>query len=132
MPGRILDTSELIHNWHRCRRRTSRSEAREAAQEWARELIGLHDSSDIVTPVFIEFIAGVRSKGELDLARAYLAEFEIIDEGRILEEDWEHAKRLAARIPRDGKPRQLGDCLILAIAIRLNCDVRSLDKGFKR
>jgi predicted nucleic acid-binding protein len=78
------------------------------------------------------FIAGIQSSSEMELARSYLAEFEIVDEGRILEEDWEHAKRLAARVPRDGKPRQLGDCLIRAIAIRLKCEVRSLDTRFQR
>ena len=132
MSRRILDSSQLISHWRHCRGGFSGSSTPNIVKNWARELIELHDSSAIVTPVYIEFIAGVQSHSELALARAYLSEFNILDEGRILVQDWEEAKRLAARVPPDRKRRQLGDCLILAIAIRLKYEVRTLDKGLRR
>jgi hypothetical protein len=33
-------------------------------------------------------------------------------------------------VPRNGKPRQLGDCLIRAIAARLKYDVQTVDGSF--
>ncbi len=131
-PRRILDTSMLIGHWHGCHKRSSHRGIPTSAQEWARELIELHDTRANVTPVEVEFLAGVRSRSELELARSFLSAFEIADQGKVLAEDWEQAKRLAARVPADGKPRQLGDCLIRAIAIRLKCDVRTQDKDFPR
>ena len=84
-----------------------------------------------MTPVYIEFIAGARSAVELELSRAYLAGLEVVDAGRILKEDWEKARKLAERIPRNGKLRQLGDCLIRAIAARLKYyDVLTADDSF--
>lgn len=81
-----------------------------------------------MTPVVVEFLAGVQSAGELALARAFLAQFTVIDSGRILPEDWEETERLAARVPRDGKPRHLGDCLIRALAKRLKYDIDTDDR----
>ena len=86
-----------------------------------------------MTPVYIEFVAGARTAVELELSRAYLAGLEIVDAGRILKEDWEKARQLAERVPRDGKPRQLGDCLIRAIALRLKYyDVLTADDSFPK
>ena len=84
----------------------------------------------IAMPVVVEFLAGIQSSHELDLARAYLEEFDVIDKGDIPKGDWEEARRLAQRVPPDGSPRQLGDCLLRAIAIRFRCDVDSRDKRF--
>jgi hypothetical protein len=86
-------------------------------------------TGSIVTPAYIEFVAGTTSAHELRLARAYLAEFEIVDKGRILDQDWIEARRYAERVPRNGKPRQLGDCVIKAIAKRLNYDVDTFDES---
>jgi len=79
-------------------------------------LVEAHDSNALLTPVYIEFIAGVRSNAELRLAEAYLKHFDIVDKHSILRRDWEEAERLVRRVPRNGKPRQLVDCLIRAIA----------------
>lgn len=92
----------------------------------------LYDTDAIVTPIRIEFVAGTRTAHELRLARAYLANFRAIDGGRILAEDWIEAHRIAERVPRDGKPRQLGDCLIAAIAKRLRYDVEAKDRAFPK
>lgn len=97
-----------------------------------KKLIEQHGSRRIVTPVYIEMVAGVTSSDELKLARAYLDPFEIVDQGQISKEDWNEAKKMAQRVAPKGGKRQLGDCLIRAIAKRLNCDVLTLDGGFPR
>lgn len=51
---------------------------------------------------------------------------------KILSQDLDQARRVAERIPRDGKRRQLGDCLIGAMALHLNYDVVTLDRRFGR
>jgi predicted nucleic acid-binding protein len=81
-------------------------------------------------PVYIEFLAGVRNSVELQLATAYLKEFEILDNGTVEKADWSEAERVARRVPQDGRPRQLGDCLIRALAKRLRGDVATLDLRF--
>ena len=124
MARRVLDTTYLVQHWRK-RKRTPLSDVRaDEAEAWAKELIGLQNAD--------EFVAGVRSAHELVLARAYLAPFRVIDGGSISDDDWKRARQYAERVPRDGKPRQLGDCLIKAIAARLNHDVESLDVGFPR
>lgn len=128
--AQVFDTSFLIWQWQRSRRGAPRPVDPDGARPWARQLIDLRDTDAIVTPTYIEFVAGVRDSGELALARAYLGEFRIIDQGRILPEDWGEARRLAERVPRDGKPRQLADCLIRAIARRLRHEVLTHDRGF--
>jgi len=131
MAKRVLDTSVLLSYWHR---RTSEHLEAIDVQEtetWAQDLIRSHATDLIVTPVYVEFIAGVRSSHELQLAEAYLAQFRVVDGGHIPNADWDEAKRLAARVPRDGKPRHLGDCLIRAIVHRLKCEVFAVDKRFR-
>jgi len=93
-------------------------------------LVEAHNSNAVLTPVYIEFIAGVRSNAELRLAEVYLKQFDVIDKRSILKQDWEEAERLVRRVPRNGKPRHLVDCLIRAIANRLNKDVFTLDQTF--
>jgi hypothetical protein len=100
------------------------------AEDWARQLIQMHDTNAIVTPVYLEVMAGTRSKKDFQLMRAYLGPFVCIDEQKFLPHDWQEALRLAQRVPRDQRPRDLGDCLIRALANRLNCNVFTLDKGF--
>ena len=129
---RLLDTSVLIAHWMHCLGDSGRVATADDVRRWAKELIGLHDSDVIASPVVVEFLAGVRSSDELRLAQAYLENFKVIDGGTMSVKDWEVAKQLAQRVPRDRKPRHLGDCLIAAIAQRFGLDVHSLDKRFPR
>jgi predicted nucleic acid-binding protein len=128
----ILDTSELIQNWRHWRGRERGALSRHSVKNWARELASLHDTNEIVTPVYIEFIGGARSKAELDLFHAYLTEFRIIDDGRVLPVDWSHTERLARRISAGGKSRDLGDCLIAALAVRYRGVVQTQDLHFPK
>lgn len=129
---RVLDTSVLIGAWQRGRGKGPLSNDPGVIRQWAEQIILLYRSDAIVTPVVVEFIAGVRSSAELRLAHIFLDRFRSIDSGNISPEDWLEARRLAERVPRDGRPRQLGDCLIRAIARRLKHDVVSLDLTFPR
>jgi predicted nucleic acid-binding protein len=126
----LLDTSVLISNWHRLSGGQIAGKTGSDARDWANDVVAFYNTSMVATPVIIEFSAGTRTGDELSLARAYLERFEAIDHGMILREDWDRARRIAERIPRDGKRRQLGDCLIRAIAERFNCDVITLDDRF--
>ena len=81
--------------------------------------------------MLIEFLAGARTSEELKLFKAYLESFEVRDEGDIPRQDWEEAKRLAQWVGRNRRRnRKLGDCLIEAIAKRLNADIISHDRDF--
>lgn len=127
----VLDTSILVRFWRQQAAGLRLSQiTRRDVEEWAWRLATVYRSDAIVTPVYVEFAAGTGSSHELKLARAFLSQFEIIDHGRILPQDWEETKRLAERVPRNGSPRQLGDCLIKAIAKRLKHDVLSHDENF--
>lgn len=126
----IFDTSALIAHWHRCSGGKLTARTRQDAVEWGERLAEFHQTRRIVTPVAVEFLAGTRSGHELDLARAYLSVFEVADGGQVTADDWLCARRIAERVPRDGKPRQMGDCLVRAVAQRLTCDVISSDERF--
>jgi predicted nucleic acid-binding protein len=91
-----------------------------------------YKTNAILTPIYGEFMAGVTNREQLQLSRWYLAQFEVLDRGRILSEDWRAAIRMAERIPRNGKPRQLTDCLIRAIANRLRRRVVTRDVDFPK
>jgi predicted nucleic acid-binding protein len=126
----VLDTSVLIRHWRARRTGKSWAQVKDTdAEAWASLLIEIEDTNAIVTPVRIEFLCGVRDQWELGLARAYLKPFHSIDKGKTLVADWREAQRLAERAPRNGRPRDLGDCLIKAIASRLNHQVRTFDAG---
>jgi predicted nucleic acid-binding protein len=129
---RILDTSVLIGAWQRGRGRGPLPSDLDVVRQWAEQLISLYRSDAIVTPVAIEYIAGVRSSEELRTALAFLDCFRVIDAANVSPDDWLEARRLAERVPRDGRPRHLGDCLIRALARRLRHDVVSLDLAFPR
>jgi predicted nucleic acid-binding protein len=126
----VLDTSVLIRFWRRkvSRRKLADISPREV-QAWAGELTARYGNI-ILTPVAIEFVAGATSAAELKLFLEFLSAFEAIDERRILSQDWAEAQRRAQRVPRNKKPRQLGDCLIAAIAHRLKMDVITHDEDF--
>jgi predicted nucleic acid-binding protein len=130
MPRELLDTSVLISHWRRCSESRLSDKTPEDASQWAETVIDLRRTRWIASPVLIEFVAGVRSSHELELAHAYLGRFEVIDRGNVSKTCWEEARKIAERVPRDGKPRQLGDCLLKAIAKHFKCAVVSLDKGF--
>jgi predicted nucleic acid-binding protein len=132
MPLYVLDTSELIAQivvstggGHSLSQYTEQD-----AIVWAEEVIDFRRTNAIVTPVFIELLAGARNAHELKLFRAYLSRFRIIDDGRVVEKDWRLASQIAARVPRDGKRRQLVDCLIRAMSDRLNFEIITRDKRF--
>jgi hypothetical protein len=76
--------------------------------------------------------AGVTSADELKLTQAYLAPFEIADAGKIPKGDWDEARNMAQRVAATGGKRQLGVCLVRAIAKRLGCEVLTVDRGFPR
>jgi predicted nucleic acid-binding protein len=130
MKKHLLDTSVLIDWWHRSRKKVSGEPRPAQVVAWAAKLIEIEGTNAILTPVYIEFVAGAISKRELNLYRAYLKPFECVDDRRITADDWREAIRLAQRVPRKAKPRQLGDCLIRAIANRLNYAVVTRDQGF--
>ena len=92
----------------------------------------MHQAKAIVTPIHVEFLVGTRDSSEQRLAEAYLAQFDNIDGGNIPKEDWDETLRIARRIPPTGKPRQLGDCLIRAIANRFKHTVITPDTGFPK
>lgn len=130
MRRRILDTQILIRHWlDRLAKTVGEADEQDAAS-WAAGLVETYSTNTIVTPVYIEFVAGTRGAAELRLARAYLAEMRVLDGGKILARDWVEARRLAERVPRDGRRRQLGDCLIKAIANRFRYEVISGDQSF--
>jgi predicted nucleic acid-binding protein len=132
MPQRVFDTSVLIAQWRRhCHAPIDQYVAEDVVQ-WAAKLQQIHRASHVLTPVEIEFVAGVTNRVELRLARVFVDQFKNADEGKVLSEDWVGARKMAERIPRSGRPRQLGDCLIAAIAKRLKLEVITFDGGFPK
>jgi len=130
---RYLDTNRLIAHWRRCRRNRPLSECSIADVEaWADRLIHDDGTKAILTPVVIEFLCGTMSAQELSLHRAFLKRFDVIDEGKILDEDWIQAERFACWVPRDRKSRDFGDCLLAAIARRLGYDPLTSDLDHQR
>jgi hypothetical protein len=57
----VLDTSVLLGWWNRCRSQSGHA-ADAGVERWARELIRLHDTDAIVTPVQIEILGGVTNR----------------------------------------------------------------------
>ena len=131
MAKKLFDTSTLLHHWNRSGGNAPADKNVDDAKSWARELIDLHTGIDaILTPVYLEVVVGALSAQQLQLARAFLQAFRIVDEGKILAEDWVEARRIAERVPRKPYRRQLGDCLIRAIANRLRYEVIAIDTRF--
>ena len=125
----VLDTNRLIDLWRGKTlgivRVTSAATAEAAARAWLAEF----PEDVILTPVRLEFLGGTRSRDELRLAEQFLSYFRVLDDGRILTADWQAAERYVKRVPFDGRPRGLFDCLITAIADRLHAEIDSRDTG---
>ena len=130
MTKKVFDTSKLVAYWRKRYAEESRPLTVEIVVAWADSIISMYDTDCIVTPVEIEFICGAATSSELNLYNSFLSRFRMIDEGSILPLDWSRALELARRIPQDGRRRQMGDCLIRAIADRLKHDVLTSDTGF--
>jgi predicted nucleic acid-binding protein len=95
-------------------------------------LIKQLDTNSIVCPVELEFLAGITDPREMDLAEEFFKRFRIIDERRILPEDWLEARRIAKHVLKDSGRRDLSDCLIAAIVNRLRREVLTKDRGLRR
>ena len=134
MARRILDTNVLINFWHHALgSKRLRDVTRADARKWGKRLLSLHDGdAALVTPVVVEFLCGVQSSHEMELSQAFLSPFGIADLGAMPPDDWTETRRLAQRVPSDGKPRQMGDCLIRAICNRLRLEVLTAEKRFTR
>jgi len=100
----ILDTSKLINHWRRRRSRLLAPPTKESIATWAGELIDLYETDAIVTPVALEFLAGFTTQSELRGAEVFLNCFSCVDALDIREPDWQKARQIVRRIPRDCKP----------------------------
>jgi predicted nucleic acid-binding protein len=132
MAKKLLDSSVLIRYWRKRSRGALNDKTTVDAAAWGQELIAIEETDAIVTPVYLEVVVGTRSSHELRLTLTYLHQFRCVDQGHIPAPDWEEAIRLAKRVPADSRPRQLGDCLVKAIAKRLKYIVRTFDTRFPR
>ncbi len=148
MPKRLLTSTLLIA--HLQRMSPLAEKGADDARNWAKRLIDNKGTNAIVSPVVIEVLAGVRDSHELSLTEAFLEEFEIIDQQRIPPQDWKQAEIIAKMVVKydrqvarrhrrrdreqnpKSRPRDFGDCLILAIALRLKYEVLTDDKGIPR
>ena len=130
----ILDTNILVLHWRQSRGRSLANKTVADAEKWAIKLIKIHQTNAILTPIYLEFIGGVVDRHEMELSKAFLGQFQIIDKGKITPKDWDLARQLAERIPRGPKPTPRGavDCLIKAIARRLRSELMTFDKGMPR
>ena len=79
MARRILDTNVLIYHWREFKRRLNRDPTLVEAEELARSLIRAHGTKAIVTPVYVELVAGATSAEQLRRFRAYLDQFDCVD-----------------------------------------------------
>src|SRR5271157_6097199 len=146
MRQRFFDSTKLMTELKKLRSDSRRADV----EQLACKLIEIYDTKAIVSAVEIEVLAGVRDPHELELTEAFLDEFDIVDERRIPPQDWEQAGIIAKRVvkydrqvprrsrrrDREQNPRtqarDLGDCLIAAIALRLNYAVLTEDRGIPR
>lgn len=132
MPRAILDTNVLIQGYRHGRESLVRPPRPDDCVLWARRLIDLRGTSAIVEPIYIEFVCGATGRDELRLYDAFIGEFDRVDGGHVLDVDWQRAGEIARTIGRLGRRRQLGDCLVRAIADRLRRDVITNEVDFPR
>jgi hypothetical protein len=102
---RIIDANHLIGIW---RLRIPKpadadiTDARQCADESIRNL----GTNALVTPVVMEFLAGIQSRHELRLADEFLTQFAVIDAGHVYNttgssrDDWSAASRPTAAAGR--------------------------------
>ncbi len=130
----ILDTNILILHWHQSRAGRIADNTVEEAEGWARRLIAIHQSRWMVTPVLLEFLGIIVNGHEMKLSRAFIDHFHPLDDGNITGQDWQKARQLAERIGKGPSPPRRGaiDCLIKAIALRLDCEIRTADQKMPR
>lgn len=134
MRNLILDSNILISHWRQSRPKALDQSGDADAERWAANLIRIHQTDAILTPVNLEIVGGVVHRHEMALTRTYLKCFRILDGGRITTDDVTLARQLAERIPPGPEPLRRGavDCLIKAIARRYRCEVRTCDLGMPR
>jgi predicted nucleic acid-binding protein len=130
MSKQTFDTNILINHFNRHRPLDGKSE--KDAESWVQILTQDHDTKLILSPVEVEFLCGVVDEHEMRLREAFLRRFEVADDHRTLPEDWKEARRFAKHPGYQPRSRDLGDCLLLAIADRLNLRIITDDKGLKR
>ena len=127
----VLDSRQLIAFWRR-RQTDAGGGAPDAATAagWASDLERATGTASILSVTYLEFVGGAGSGAELRAYRAFLGGLEIVDGWEVRPSDFEQARRLAERVPRDRRPRGAMDCLIRALASRLGYAVRTGDRGF--
>ena len=105
--ARILDTSILISHWLRFPKGAAGRTAKNMGL-WAEDLVQRYQSRQIVSPVYVEMVAGVTSSAELELTKAYLASFDVIDGGKISKIDWDEARNFAQRVESKRRKTPIG------------------------
>lgn len=129
MKTRVLDTCILLDIWHGRSPSSIRVRSDKAAREAAAAWLKRYPGDAILTPVRLEFLGGTRDKDELRLADLFLNEFEVLDKGKVLAEDWQAAERYVRWIREKGRTRGAIDGLIRALCDRLNADLNTHDSG---
>lgn len=95
MARKLLDTSVLIRYWRHRSGDSLKAKTIQDPGSWGKSLTELQGTDAIVTPVYLEFVAGVMSAHELKLAQEYLGQFKVVDGGNISASDWNEARRIA-------------------------------------
>lgn len=130
MPKRLFDTNILIADFHQIRPFAGKTPG--DAEERAKRLIKDREADAILSPVVVEFLCGVLDQHERLLREGYLRPFRVVDELRTLPQDWKEAQRIAKHPGFKPRPRDLGDCLIIAVAGRIHYEVLTYDRGLRR
>jgi predicted nucleic acid-binding protein len=129
MKYRVLDNNILIEIWHGKwpGGKPVRSEAAAAAepQKWLKKF----PNDAILTPVRLEFLGGARDRDDLRLCDTFLSEFDVLDEGKVLEADWKRAEHFSRWIRDKGRSRGAIDSLLRAICERVNAELYTRDTG---
>ena len=126
----VLDTNVLVSFWRRQQVRTETATPSPAeARRWADALAASAGSRTILSVVYLEFLGGSGRREETTAYEAFLDALDVADGWSIDDRDLAEARRLAARVPADRRPRGFADCLIRAIANRLRLPVQTADGG---
>jgi hypothetical protein len=87
MPKRVLDTNILLSFWNHCSQKSKGRFQAADARRWAKQLISFHNTNAILTPIYIEVLAGVTNAKEATAWEAFLAEFACVDRQQLFKED---------------------------------------------